>query len=235
MNWTYYSDVFFNIPVWVLALRMALAVICGGAIGIEREYKLRPAGLRTYIIVCLSATLIMTIGEGLAIGASNIGINSDPARLGAQVISGIGFLGAGTIIVTGKKQVKGLTTAAGLWGSACIGLAIGCGFYIGAAVTTTCILLVLALMTKLDKKITSEAPYVNLLVEFESANKIADVLGEVTKLGVVIFDVQLSKSKINGEYVNSAVLNLKLSKKMTHQTLLVLISTIDGVSKVQEI
>ena len=234
MSWTYFSQIFLDIPIWVLVLRVLLAVICGGVIGIEREYKHRPAGFRTYIIVCLSATLIMTIGEGLAIGASALGTTSDPARLGAQVISGIGFLGAGTIIVTGRQQVKGLTTAAGLWGSACIGLAIGCGFYIGAIAATTCILLVLAFLTKLDRRIIANAPYLELIVEFESAECIPDVLSEITKRGIVIYDVQISKSKINGEYVNSALLNIRLSKRANHQSVIISLSSINGIAKIQE-
>lgn len=234
MDWTHISETFLAMPWWLLLLRVALAVICGGAIGLEREYKQRPAGFRTYIIVCLSAMLVMTTGEGLSIAASALGINSDPARLGAQVISGIGFLGAGTIIVTGRQQVKGLTTAAGLWGSACIGLAIGCGFYIGAVAATACILFVLALLTGFDKRIIKNAPYMDIVVEFESAEKITDVLSAITKMGIVIYDVQLSKSLINNVHVNSAVLNVKIPKKSSHQSMLIKLSSIDGVARVQE-
>ena len=113
-----------------MLVRLTLAAFCGGLIGIGRVKKRRPAGFRTHTLVCLGAALTMIISQYLwARGQS-----TDLSRLGAQVINGIGFLGAGTIIVTGRQQIKGLTTAAGLWASACMGLAIGAGFYAGAIV-----------------------------------------------------------------------------------------------------
>lgn len=115
-----------------ITVKLLLALLCGGILGIEREHKKRPAGFRTYMLVSLGSALVMMtnqyIWEYYGIG--------DPTRMGAQVINGIGFLGAGTIIVTGHNRVKGLTTAAGLWTAACIGLAIGIGFYEGAVIGT---------------------------------------------------------------------------------------------------
>ncbi|MFC2280535.1 MAG: MgtC/SapB family protein, partial [Treponema socranskii subsp. buccale] len=108
-------------------VRLALAVAFGGILGLERGRKHRPAGFRTYMIVCLSSALIM-ITDLYLVEFYGTG---DPARLGAQVISGIGFLGAGSIMIS-NMRIKGITTAAGLWGSAGLGLAIGAGFYIGA-------------------------------------------------------------------------------------------------------
>ena len=109
-----------------VTVRLALAVICGGIIGLEREYKRRPAGFRTHILICLGAAMTTLTSQYLCL---EMHFYTDVGRLGAQVIAGIGFIGAGTIIVTKRKQVKGLTTAAGLWASACLGLAIGAGFY----------------------------------------------------------------------------------------------------------
>ena len=118
-------------------LRLTVAMLFGGFIGLERERKRRPAGFRTYMLVCLGAALTMLLSQYESYmvthawheTAMEIGLRTDVSRFGAQVINGIGFLGAGTIIVTGKQEVKGLTTAAGLWASACMGLAIGAGFY----------------------------------------------------------------------------------------------------------
>ena len=118
-------------------VRLTMAMLFGGLIGLERERKRRPAGFRTYMLVCLGAALTMLLSQyesymvthDWAELAAEIGIRTDVSRFGAQVINGIGFLGAGTIIVTGRQEVKGLTTAAGLWASACMGLAIGAGFY----------------------------------------------------------------------------------------------------------
>ena len=109
-----------------IALRMLFAVICGGAVGIEREYKRRPAGFRTHILICMGACMTTLTSQYLYLC---MGYFTDMARLGAQVIAGIGFIGAGTIIVTRQQRVKGLTTAAGLWSTAIIGLALGAGFF----------------------------------------------------------------------------------------------------------
>ena len=121
--------------IWTILIRLILAVIFGGIIGLERASKRHAAGFRTYILVCLGATLAMITNQFICEKSGQ----GDYARLGAQVISGIGFLGAGTILVTSKNQIKGLTTAAGLWACACMGLSIGIGYYtlaIGGLVVT---------------------------------------------------------------------------------------------------
>ena len=121
-----------------VTVRILLATLCGGVLGIERGKANQAAGMRTHILVCLGATLIMLTGEYMFHKFST----GDPARLGAQVVSGIGFLGAGSIIVEGRTKVRGLTTAAGLWTAACIGLAVGIGFYTGGiAGQQSCMLL----------------------------------------------------------------------------------------------
>lgn len=122
-----------------LLIRCGMAVMVGGIIGLERGMKNRAAGFRTYMLVCLGACVVMATNQYIY----QIFGTGDPVRMGAQVISGIGFLGAGTIVVTSQNQIKGLMTAAGLWASACIGLAIGIGFYEIAIVGGGCIFLVL--------------------------------------------------------------------------------------------
>lgn len=131
--------------------RLVLSAIMGGLIGIEREVHNRPAGLRTHILVTLGSTLIMLVSiDGLYM-IGNGEITSDPYRLAAQVVSGIGFLGAGTIMRTGSS-IKGLTTAASLWVSAGIGLAIGTGYYLGGIVTAAIVLLTLMSLGFIEKK-----------------------------------------------------------------------------------
>ena len=115
-------------------IRLTMATLFGGIIGLERGMKNRAAGFKTHILVCIGSTLAMLTNQYII---AYMNSSADPSRLGAQVISGIGFLGAGTILVTGKQQIKGLTTAAGLWASACMGLAIGVGFYEGAIIGCT--------------------------------------------------------------------------------------------------
>ena len=117
--------VFREITYLSIVLRILASIIVGGLIGLERRMKNRPAGLRTYMLVCVGACLVILTNQYIY----QVTGSGDPMRLGAQVVSGIGFLGAGTIIVTKHNQIKGLTTAAGLWASAGVGLAFGVGFY----------------------------------------------------------------------------------------------------------
>lgn len=112
-----------------VGLRLAFSLIAGTLIGLDRSMKRRGAGIKTHVLVCLGSALVMMTGQFIQLNYEG---TIDVARMGAQVISGVGFLGVGTIIVTGHNQVKGLTTAAGLWACACIGLAIGIGFVDGA-------------------------------------------------------------------------------------------------------
>ena len=111
-----------------MLLRLVLATVCGGLLGFERTKKRRAAGIRTYILVCQGACAAMMTGQFVYLYVGS----TDVSRIGAQVVSGIGFLGAGTILMTGYHKIRGLTTAAGLWATACMGLALGAGFYLGA-------------------------------------------------------------------------------------------------------
>ena len=130
-----------------LIIRTLLAIICAGVIGFERDAHGSAAGLRTHILVCLGAMIAMSTGVFAATHFSG-----DASRIGAQVVSGIGFLGAGTIMVN-RGHIKGLTTAAGLWTSACIGLAIGTGFYEAAIVGSIAVLIVERWLKRLKKRI----------------------------------------------------------------------------------
>ena len=149
-------------------IRMVAAVVCGGLIGMEREQKRRPAGLRTHMLICLGASMTTLTSQYLLL---NLGLFTDPARLGAQVIAGIGFIGAGTIIVTKRRQVKGLTTAAGLWASAIVGLCCGAGFFLGAITASVLILLAEMLMSKLEWYLVSTARTINVFVEYNETGQ----------------------------------------------------------------
>ena len=162
---------------WEILLRLILAVAAGGLIGLEREIHGRAAGFRTQILVCLGSTLIMLIS---IYGFANAGIEGtrwDPGRLAAQVVSGIGFLGAGTILREGLS-IKGLTTAASLWVVAGIGLAIGSGFYLGAVVAT--LLAVLTLVNKLEQYLL---PHEERSLQLHVADKPGQLAAIATLLG----------------------------------------------------
>jgi len=150
-----------------IALRIILAGVFGGLIGYEREVKHMPAGFRTHILVCIGSALVMIIAEYMFNNFSGV----DPSRLGAQVISGIGFLGAGTII-RDKFKVKGLTTAASLWAVACIGLAVGMGYFYIALVTSIIIFVTLRFLSRVDKANNKKENMAKIKVE---ATLIADI------------------------------------------------------------
>ena len=157
---------------WMYAefvLRLALAVIFGGLIGFERELSNHPAGLRTHILVCVTSALIMITSERMFARYSDI-VNIDPMRLGAQIISGIGFLGAGAIIKEGVT-IKGLTTAACLWSVACVGIALGVGFYFGAAATTAVLFSVLIFLRKLERFIRRHRVYCAMNIEIRNTER----------------------------------------------------------------
>ena len=136
-----------------VVLRLCLSVILSGLVGMERTVKGRAAGFRTHILVCVGSTLIMLTGLHLFHQYHAV-TQMDPARLAAQVVSGVGFLGAGTIIHF-RDSIRGLTTAASVWASAGIGLAVGSGFYVGAVTTTLLVLVALLLLSRLEHQVES--------------------------------------------------------------------------------
>lgn len=154
-----------ELNVYTVIIRIVLATVMGGVIGIERFKQGRAAGMRTHILVALGAALASMMGIYLN---TVLGYTNDPARIAAQVVSGIGFLGMGTILVKGRFQITGLTTAAGLWATAAIGLALGMGFYSGAIATFICAVLTVTLMSKLEYILTKRYNRFGIYVEIKS-------------------------------------------------------------------
>ncbi len=152
------------IPLWEIALRLLLAVILGGSVGFERESHNRPAGFRTHILVCTGSALIMMVSAYGFSGLLGPGFVSDPGRIAAGVVTGIGFLGAGTIIQQ-RGGVRGLTTAATIWVVSGIGLAAGVGFYAGAVFTTIFVLISLLSLRRFEKYFFSRRRMKSLLVK----------------------------------------------------------------------
>jgi len=147
-----------------ILVRICLSVLVGGILGMERGKKNRPAGLRTYILVCLGSALVMMTNQYVYLAFQA----GDPMRLGAQVISGVGFLGAGTIILTGRNKITGITTAAGLWTAACSGLAIGIGFYEGAILGGIAIAFTVSGLLKFDIWLRKKSRYLDLYIEYNT-------------------------------------------------------------------
>lgn len=214
-----------------MLFRLTLATIFGGLIGLERVRHRRPAGFRTHTLVCIGAALTMIISQYLSMQ----GQITDLSRLGAQVINGIGFLGAGTIIVTGKQQVKGLTTAAGLWASACMGLAIGAGFYFGALVGCVLIMLTISVLSIFEGHIMSTARNMNICVEFASTDDVGAMIDAIKKLNVKIFDIEIIRIRASEGMPANAIFSVRLPKKLRHGDLMAKISAVNGVQSVEEL
>ncbi len=226
-----------------LIVKMALAVFFGGLIGLERGQKHRAAGGRTYMIVCLGAALTMILSQYETFLLNNqwadivhaIGIKTDVSRFGAQVINGIGFLGAGTVIVTGRQEVKGLTTAAGLWASACMGLAIGAGFFECAILGFMLIVITTIVFDKISSWIVANARNMDVYVEFEKMENLGEIVNTVKSLNIQIYDVDIQKEKNPNGVTLGAVLSTRLPKGETHSHVMSKISKHKFVTLVDEI
>ena len=217
--------------IWGAMIRMMIAVICGGIIGIEREHKRRPAGFRTHILICLGASMTMLTSQYIYLG---LGLFTDLARLGAQVIAGIGFIGAGTIIVTKRRQVKGLTTAAGLWTSAIVGLAIGAGYVEAGLITTALVMLVELVLSKFEYFIMSRARNINLYVEYKETEALTQMTEYLRERRVHVTDLQITKSAAATKNP-CAIFSLEMPMKMGHDKLMTALAEINGVVSVEEL
>lgn len=211
--------------------RILLSVMIGGALGFERGRKRHPAGFRTYILVCLGATLVMMTNQ-YVFRTFNTG---DISRLGAQVVSGIGFLGAGTIIITGRNQVKGLTTAAGLWASACVGLAIGIGFYEGAIVGGITIFCVMTILHKMDERMRVKSKQIDLYLEFDSPTGLGSFISLAKENNMSVSNLQVIKNRTVGEKVTSVLLTVKTKESRPHVEVLQTLGTSSGLSCIEEL
>lgn len=213
------------------AIRLTLAMLAGMVIGIDRGIKRRGAGVRTYALVCLGAAVVMLTGEFIY---KNFDSAMDISRLGAQVISGIGFLGVGTIIVTGRNQVRGLTTAAGLWTCACIGLALGIGFYDGAGIMLFLCIIVLKVMTKVDVYVYQHSKVLDLYIGFQTLKQIPVFLEELRKMGIKILGYEVSKSKVEGEG-NATLITIEIPRKVLREEVLEKLHETEGILFIEEL
>ena len=220
-----------NLDTISIIVRLVLAVICGGIIGIERERKRRPAGFRTHILICLGAAITTLTSQYILF---ELGLFTDLTRLGAQVIAGIGFIGAGAIIVTRHRQVKGLTTAAGLWVTAIVGLCCGAGFFEGVIITTLIILAAEILFSKLEYFIISHARTSNIYVEYTQNEILGKIIETIKQTGAYIIELEISKSA-SADKNSTVTFSIKSARNTSCRTLMTLISKIDGVVSVEEL
>ena len=224
-------------------VRLILALLLGGLIGLDRALRHRPAGPRTYALVCVGAALTMVLSQyeyvmlttEWAPMAEAVGLKTDVSRFGAQVINGIGFLGAGTVIATNPQKVKGLTTASGLWASACLGLVVGSGFYEAALFAFLLIVITMWLLRPLEEVIIERSRNINIYVEFRSIADMGEILKTIKDQDINIFDMDIHHGKEQIVQKPNAVLYLRMPHRAPHHELITLLSDLDEVYTVKEI
>ena len=226
-----------------MMLRVVLAMFMGGIIGFDREQKRRPAGFRTYMLVAVAAASTQILSQYLnlmlqtqwAESFALVGQRTDAVRLGAQVVSGVGFIGTGTILLTERQEVKGLTTASCLWASACMGLAIGAGFYECMVVGIILLVLTLKIFPLIEDNVLARSRNMNFYVEMDSIENLGNVVNIVKGKGIRIYDVELGKVEQNGEQHVKGLFSVKLPKRGPHTEILAKIATLDGIVAIEEI
>lgn len=218
-----------ELSVATVLLRLLLAVLCGGAVGMERERKGRPAGFRTHILVCVGAALCMMTNQYLL---QYIG-QTDTARLGAGVLTGISFLGAGTIMVTGQRQVKGLTTAAGLWTSAAMGLAIGVGFYEAALIACLVVFVVERVLRDVGRR-PQRVKRMELYLELQDTPAMGEVIAALRKQDWRVDDIEIIKPETAEKPTLIAIVSLRRGEAVGAEELLTMLRTHDVVISAEE-
>jgi len=220
-----------EVTTLAIIVRILTAVLIGGIIGLERGLKNRPAGMRTYMLVCVGSCLIMLTNQYLY-QVTNTG---DPMRLGAQVVSGIGFLGAGTIMVTKHNQIKGLTTAAGLWSAAGVGLALGVGFYEAALTVGFAVFFILTGLQKLDTRMRRSARSAEVYIEFKESLGLGTLIRHLRGLNLEVRELQMERDEIHDVGCRAIIATLYSKQRFHHEELMDDIRSIEGVTFLEEL
>lgn len=220
-----------EVTMLAVVLRITAAFFLGGILGLERGLKQRPAGLRTHMLVCVGACMIMLTNQYIF----QMYQTGDPVRMGAQVVSGIGFLGAGTIMVTRRNQITGLTTAAGLWAAAAVGLALGIGFYEAAVVGSILILLTMTVVQLLDSRIHRNARPVDVYAELENTVSLATFAQRVRELDVEIHGLHLDREYAADTGSRPVLFTVRPREKCPREALLESLRRINGVLYLDEL
>lgn len=226
-----------------MMLRVLLAMLVGGFLGFDRERKNRPAGFRTYMLICMGAASTQILAQYLdlmlatqwADALAVVGKPTDVGRLGAQVVTGIGFIATGTILVTERHEVKGLTTASCLWAAACMGLAIGAGFYEAVLVGFALIVLIMKVIPFVEEPFLARSMNMNLYVEMDNIENVGEVVSYLRAGRVKVFDVELGKIERNGETHIKGLFNIRLPHRFPHTELLASVALLDGIVAIEEV
>lgn len=214
-----------EVTYFAVALRIFAALLLGGIMGWERELKNRAAGLRTYMLVCVGSCLIMLTNQFIFQSYQT----GDPVRMGAQVVSGIGFLGAGTIIVTRRSQIRGLTTAAGLWATAGVGLALGIGFYEGAVLGAVAVLIIMTVMQRMDDKMHNKTKSITVYIELQPEMPLGDLLRSIRAHDIETSDIQREAYADLDKRIRAYTATLNCKTRRPHSEIIEFLLSIDGV------
>lgn len=218
-----------------IIFRTVMAILIGGIIGTERDIKLRAAGMRTHMLVCLGAAIVMMTNEYIYTVYDNP--NIDITRMGAQVVSGIGFIGAGTILVTSDNRIKGLTTAAGLWAAAAIGLAIGIGFYEIAVVGGITIIGVVTLMQPFKNFVLNRTTQRDLTLMIHSRDGFTSFLQYTVQAEIKVSNIQLENEnqRDNKQSELIFIVDMELGEQLDKDEVIRHLESAEGIVHVLEV
>lgn len=215
-----------------VAIRLVLATLCGSLIGWERVLRRHSAGIRTFALVSLGSAVATVLNLYLAILPN---MEADVSRIPAGVVSGIGFLGAGTIILTGRNQIKGLTTAASLWVASCMGMAFGAGYLSVGLVCFALVLIANIILVHVSQQVEENSRYVSLYIEVEESNGVKKLRKKLSDLGYSIYSMNKTKDKTLSGSDTALMLELDYGENHSHQSLMNELNNLDFVSYVEEI
>lgn len=215
-----------------VAIRLLLATFCGSLIGFERVVRRHSAGIRTFALVSLGSAVAAVLNIYLAVMPE---MNADASRIPAGVVSGIGFLGAGTIIVTGRNQIKGLTTAASLWVASCMGMAFGAGYLSVGIICFALVMIANVVLVHLTQTIEKNSRYVSIYIEVEENNGVKKLRKKLIEMGYSISSMNKTKDKTLLGTDVALMIELDFLKKHSHQDILEMLNNLDFVSYVEEV
>ncbi len=224
-------DAIREITLSAVLIRSLIATVIGGLIGLERGMKNRPAGFRTYMLVCLGSCVVAMTNQYVC----QVFLTGDPTRMAAQVISGIGFLGAGTIIVTKRSQIKGLTTAAGLWAAAALGLSVGVGFYECAVIGTLLIYIILSLLHELDTRMRKRTHQIEAYIELDENVSLGCFIRYIRENNIATSNLQLESDSASEKRIIAFIATIKCRGKQNHEDVLRIITKMNGLAYIEEL
>ena len=215
-----------------LLLRLLIATLCGTLIGLERSMKNRPAGFRTHILVCLGGAVAAATGHFLYLG---LHLPADVTRLSGQVITGLGFIGAGTIIVTKRMSIKGLTTAAGLWAMSAIGLVCGAGYLELAYFSTAMVLVAELVLSKFEYRYVRRIEDMHLYIEYKHTVCIEEIMEVLRRQNIPITDLEVTRINDGDAHRYCAVVEIQVNKDKLDGALMQELNAIEDVTNIEEL